>query len=188
MLPTRPLLLQCILRVSAGSKNKSAKHTLRADQLQFLVSFPKPTRLAVGLGQMGSVLRYNDDSPRVPGYGTLGSPVLPFSVANSRVDSFGVIKLSTASYYVKTYKEVIKMRKHSRLCTKGSDTTCFSSVEFQLSCYHGNTHREDTTCFSSVEFQFLARTASHTAKIPPALAAWSFNFSLEPTMGKRLPW
>src|SRR6476660_863941 len=160
MLPTRPLLLQCILRVSAGSKNKSAKHTLRADQLQSLVSFPKPTRLAVGLGQMGRVLRYNDDSPLSQAMGLSVPPCYRSQLRISRVDSFGVIKLSTASYYVKTYKEVIKMRKHSRLCTKGSDTTCFSSVEFQLSCYHGNTHREDTTCFSSVEFQFLATTAS----------------------------
>gem|GEM_PF-2974766 len=41
--------------------------------------------------------------------------------------------------------------------------------------------KSDTTCFSSVEIQICARVRPEPYKvIPPASAAWSFNFSLKP--------
>jgi hypothetical protein len=64
---------------------------------------------------MEGVLRYSHDSPRVPNYGTLGSPVLPLSLKDSHVGSFGVIKLSSTRYYVKIYKEVIKIPRYHLL-------------------------------------------------------------------------
>jgi len=40
---------------------------------------------------------------------------------------------------------------------------------------------EDTTCFSSVESQLLATAGeSNDHQTPPASAAWSLNFSLQP--------
>gem|GEM_PF-5983322 len=41
--------------------------------------------------------------------------------------------------------------------------------------------KSDTTCFSSVETQICARVRPEPYEvIPPASAAWSFNFSLKP--------
>lgn len=92
-------------------KQKREAHAPRR-KLQFLVSFPKPTRLAVGLGHMGSVLRKKSRFAPCPKF--LGVSVPPryrCHPLNSRVGSLGVIKLSRAKYYAKIYKEVIKMRK-----------------------------------------------------------------------------
>jgi len=55
---------------------------------------------------------------------------------------------------------------HVSALHKKSDTTCFSSVEFQIcASVRPETLWGDTTCFSSVEFQLLAKTSVRSCSV-----------------------